>query len=160
MVELILMRHAAALPAAIGATDFERPLSAPGRSAAAHAARRLSTAGVNVERLIYSPARRTRETAAIVAGELSLEAPALQSVPELYGASPHAIRQAIERFHGEARTLMVIGHNPGITDFGRELAPGRSHDLLPTAAFWRLPFDAAGWHDLTRRGGSEVHVED
>ena len=151
MGELILMRHAAALPAAIGATDFERPLSGPGRAAAAQAGRRLGTAGVNVERLLYSPAQRTRATAAIVARELSLDTAALEAVPELYTASPQAIRQAIVRFHGDAQVLMVVGHNPGISELGRELASGLAHDHLPTAGFWRLPFDTDRWQLLTRR---------
>jgi phosphohistidine phosphatase len=151
MGELILMRHAAALSAAIGATDFERALSARGRAAAAQAARDLASAGVDVERLLYSPARRTRDTAAIVARGLSLDAAALESVPELYAASSQAIRESIERFHGDARILMVIGHNPGISEIGRELASGPSHDHLRTAEFWRLPFDAASWRLLMRR---------
>jgi phosphohistidine phosphatase len=156
VAELILMRHAAALPAAMGATDFERPLSAPGRAAAAQSARRLAASGVKVDRLLYSPARRTRDTAAIVAGELSLDAAALESVPELYTASSQSIRETIERFHGNAVIVMVIGHNPGISDFGRELANGLSHDHLPTAAYWRLPFDAGSWHLLTRRVNAEA----
>lgn len=155
MAELILMRHAAALPAAIGASDFERPLSAPGQAAATHAARRLAQAGVKVERLLYSPARRTRETATIVAGELALEAGALESVPELYSASPPTIRAAIQRLHGGAEVLMVVGHNPSISDFGRELARGRAHDHLPTAGYWRVPFDSAGWQLLTQRVGAQ-----
>jgi phosphohistidine phosphatase len=156
MAELILMRHATALAAAIGATDFERPLSAPGRSAAAHAARRLGTAGVKVERVLYSPAQRTRATAAIVAQELSLEMTVLEAVPELYSASPQTIRQAIVRCHGGAQVLMVVGHNPGISELGQELGTGLAHDHLPTAAFWRLPFDADSWQRLTRRVDAQV----
>lgn len=144
------MRHAAALHAAIGASDFERPLSARGRQTAAEAARELAAAGVKVERLLYSPARRTRDTAAIVARELSLEAAALDAVPELYAASVPSIRESIERLHGDARVLMLIGHNPGISDMGRKLASGLSHAHLQTAEFWRLPFDAARWRLLTR----------
>jgi len=151
VAELILMRHAAALPAAIGAADFERPLSALGRAAAAQAARELAAAGVQVERLLYSPARRTRDTAAIVARELSLDAAALQAVPELYSAGAQGIRESIERLRGEARVLMLIGHNPGISDMGRELASALAHAHLRTAEFWRLPFDAGRWPVLTRQ---------
>ncbi len=104
---------------------------------------------------MYSPARRTRETATIVAGELALEAGALESVPELYSASPPTIRAAIQRLHGGAEVLMVVGHNPSISDFGRELARGRAHDHLPTAGYWRVPFDSAGWQLLTQRVGAQ-----
>jgi phosphohistidine phosphatase SixA len=145
VAELILMRHAQALPAALGATDFERPLSAPGRAAAAQAARRLAAAGVRVERVLYSPARRTRETAMILARELELDSAALEPVPELYSASPPVIREVIGRHRGAAANVMVVGHNPGISDFGREL--GRSREQLATAAFWRLPLELGAGAD-------------
>jgi phosphohistidine phosphatase len=150
MGELILMRHAAALPGAIGATDFDRVLSAAGRAAAAQAARRLATGNLKVQRLLFSPAQRTRDTASIVARELSLDPAALQSVPELYAASPQSIRASIERYHANAVTLMVIGHNPGLSEFGHELDSGLGRNPLSTAAFWRLPFDAGAWQRLTR----------
>lgn len=154
MAELVLMRHAAALPAAMGATDFERPLSASGRAAAAQAGRRLAAAGLKVQRVLFSPAQRTRDTAAIVARELSLDPGALQSVPELYAASPLTIRASIERYHGNAITLMVVGHNPGLSELGHELDSAQSRNHLSTAAFWRLPFDAARWQLLTRPVGA------
>ncbi|HVN98482.1 MAG TPA: histidine phosphatase family protein, partial [Steroidobacteraceae bacterium] len=71
MHELILMRHAEALPAAIDAEDFARPLTEAGRAAAARAATALA-GGHAVDRLLYSPARRTTETALIVADVLEL----------------------------------------------------------------------------------------
>ena len=154
MPGLILMRHAAALPAAIGASDFERPLSAPGRKEAAQAARRLAAEGVRVDRILLSPARRTSETAQFVATELALDPDALAEVPALYAATPAAIRTAIAQGHGGADVLLVVGHNPGISEIGSELAGRQSHGHLPTAGFWRLSFDASGWQALIGRGGS------
>ena len=152
MPELILMRHAAALPAAIDASDFERPLSATGRAAAAHSARRLEAEGVKVERILFSPACRSRDTAAIVAKELALDVAVQQELPELYAATPRTIRAAIARYHANAMSLLVIGHNPGLSDFGRKLDGPLSLDHLPTAGFWRVRFDAKGWQKLTHSG--------
>ena len=148
------MRHAAALPAAIGASDFERPLSALGRKEAAQAARRLAAEGLRVDRILVSPARRTSETAQIVATELSLDPEALVEVPALYAATPDAIRTAIAQGHGGADVLLVVGHNPGISEIGGELAGHPSHGHLPTSGFWRLSFDAGAWQALIGRGGS------
>lgn len=134
------MRHAAALSA--GESDFDRPLSPSGRTSAAQAALRLTAAGVVVDRVLYSPARRTRETAEIVAREMRIETADLLAIPELYGATPRAYRHAIEQFRGEARVLMVIGHNPGISEFGEQLRGGKSLDQLQTAGFWRLSLGA------------------
>lgn len=109
-----------------------------------------------MERLLYSPAQRARETATIVARELSLATAMLESVPELYGATPQALRETIERLHGGVPILMVVGHNPGISDFGWELASDHSHDHLPTAGFWRLPLDTGRWQLLTHRAGNQA----
>ena len=149
MPELILMRHAEALPAAIDADDFARPLSDAGRAAAARAARKLA-GDAAIERVLFSPARRTSDTAAIVAGELPLERERLQQVPELYLATPATVRAAIARWHGDARTLLIVGHNPSLSEFGGELAGRLAHTHLPTAGFWRLRLDDDAWQALTR----------
>lgn len=142
MPELLLMRHAQAEPAAIDGEDFGRPLTAAGRTAAAQAARRiaalLAASGAKVECLLVSPARRTAETAAIVARELALAATTLQEVPELYLATPQAIRTAIERFRAGAQTILVIGHNPSLSEFGGELSRRYANGHLPTAGVWHV----------------------
>jgi phosphohistidine phosphatase len=152
--ELILMRHAAALPAAIDGSDFDRPLSARGRSSALQAARRLRAAGLNVERLLFSPARRTRETTTIAARELGLGDSALQPVPEMYAATPRTLHESLVKHHAGAQILLMIGHNPGISEFGGELAAAHAREQLPTAEFWCLPFDAQSWQRLLQRGGA------
>jgi phosphohistidine phosphatase SixA len=146
--ELILMRHAEALPAAIDADDFSRPLSDAGRAAAARAARKLA-AGAAIERLLYSPARRTSETATMVAAELALGPARLEAVPELYLATAVRIREVIAARHGGAGILLVVGHNPSLSELGGELDPRRKQGQLATAEFWRLPHTADAWRELT-----------
>jgi phosphohistidine phosphatase SixA len=148
MHELILMRHAEALPAAIDAEDFSRPLSDAGRVAAARAARKLAD-GPLIDRLLYSPALRTSDTAAIVAAALSLRPAQLEAVPELYLATPQRVRAVIAARHAGAHTLLVIGHNPSLSEFGGELDPRHKRGHLATAGFWRLPLAAAAWQELT-----------
>ncbi len=146
MHELVLMRHAAAVPAAIDGDDFGRPLSGSGRAEALQAAGRLASEAPAIERILYSPAQRTSATAQIVAAEFKLDADALVAVPELYAATPPAIRASIAREHGGARVLLVVGHNPGISEFGAALARQRGH--LHTAGYWRHSLDAHGWRRL------------
>lgn len=153
MTELILMRHAAAVQAAIGGGDYERELSGPGRVEAVQAARELPRVAPPIERILYSPAQRTSATARIVAAEQSLGPQAIVAVPSLYAATPATIRAAIAREHGGASVLLVVGHNPGISDFGGELSRQRGH--LPTAGYWRVRLDYEEWHALLRAGGAK-----
>jgi len=147
MHELILMRHAEALPAAIDAEDFARPLTEAGRAAAARAATALA-GGHAVDRLLYSPARRTTETALIVADVLELGPARMRAVPEMYLATPQRLRAAIAQWHDGARVLLLIGHNPSVSELGAQLAPAHRHAHLQTAGYWRLPLDAAAWRTL------------
>lgn len=145
MPELILMRHAKAEPAGIDAADFARALTPAGRAAAAQAAHGLAAAGIRIERLLYSPARRTSETAVIAARELALAATQMQEVPELYLATPAAIRAALQRHHAGATTILIVGHNPSLSEFGGELDAGLAGSQLHTAGLWRIPRDLQQW---------------
>ena len=62
MRELILLRHAHAEPAAAGQDDIDRPLSRQGLAEAEAAGKWLKDHGYLPDRIIASPARRTRET--------------------------------------------------------------------------------------------------
>jgi phosphohistidine phosphatase len=146
--ELVLMRHAEAAPATREADDFERPLTDAGRRSAARAAKLLAV-GAPIERVLFSPARRTSETAAIVADSLRFEKSALQAVPKLYLATAHRIGAALAKWQGSARVILVVGHNPGVSDLGGELSPSHAGTMLQTAAYWRLPLDDAQWLALT-----------
>jgi phosphohistidine phosphatase SixA len=148
--ELILMRHAQAAPAELGAEDFTRPLTGAGRRAAAQAGRTLAATGVQIERILLSPATRTRETAAIVARELKVGETLLQAVPELYAAPPAVIRTVIARHHGGARRVLVVGHNPGISDLAAQVSAHHKAKHLPTAGLCRLPLTDSQWRQLTQ----------
>ena len=150
MAQLILMRHAAAVPATIGASDFERALSGPGRVEAVQAARRLAREAGTIDRVLYSPAQRTGTTAQIVVAELALEPEAVVAAAPLYAASPDTIRAVIAAEHGGAQRLLVVGHNPGISDLASELSGQSTH--LPTAGFWRGTLGAGDWQALLRGG--------
>ena len=62
MRELILLRHAHAEPAVPGQADFDRPLSAEGLAEAEAVAAWMRDKALVPDRVLCSPARRTRET--------------------------------------------------------------------------------------------------
>ena len=150
------MRHAAALAAPVGASDFERPLSELGRLEAAQSAQRLAGTAT-IERILFSPARRTSETAQIVAGELSLgPAGAGGACPRCTSRPRRSLRAAVAHNHGGANVVLIVGHNPGISEFGCELAGLGFHAQLPTAGFWRRSLGAQAWQALIDEAGPEI----
>ena len=148
MHELVLLRHAEASPAVLDGDDFQRPLTASGREAARAAAARLAQQSWRADRLLYSPAVRTRETAVLIAEAQRLEGAQLIAVPELYLATPRVLREVLQIHHAQARQLMIVGHNPGLSEWGAGLAAQHTGAGLPTAGYWLLEFTDSLWQRL------------
>ena len=117
---LILMRHAKAVDRLEAEDDFQRGLTARGRTDSAGAADALSALGLRVDLALVSPSWRTRQTYDQLVPQIG--EPELDDPMALYHASTEmlerATRQALER----ARTILLVGHNPGIGGFAHKLA--------------------------------------
>jgi phosphohistidine phosphatase len=169
---LLLLRHAEAQPATNELTDFDRSLTAHGRAQARRVGQRLAAAGLRPDELLASPALRARDTGAIVAAQLGGIARIVHD-PELYLASASLLLSAVQRREDSVRTLLLVGHNPGLSVLVRELAasvaqairradndPLRHASPAPagTDAFeldlagpCRLVVEAASWRELGAR---------
>ena len=144
MRELILLRHAHAEPGAAGQADFDRPLSSQGLAEAEAAGRWLADQGLVPDRVLCSPARRTRETLVAALGELGCTD--VREEAAIYEASPGTLI-ALADTHRDARRLLLVGHNPGLEQLAALLHSGQSGDYrgMPTAAVavLTLPTEAA-----------------
>ncbi len=113
---LILMRHAeAAHPG--GYRDHDRPLTSHGARDAAAAGQWIRSQVSPVDAVLCSTATRTRQTL-----EATGIAAPVEFVDELYGGGIDDIVEVIGRTPADARTLLVIGHAPGIPATAYELA--------------------------------------
>ena len=116
---LILMRHAeAAHPG--GLRDHDRPLSTHGWRDAVAAGQWIRAQVSAVEAVLCSTAARTRQT--LQATGITAPVECVEFVDDLYGGGIDDIVEVISRAPGDARTLLVIGHAPGIPATAYELA--------------------------------------
>jgi phosphohistidine phosphatase len=115
MKVLYLLRHGIAVkPGTPGIPDDERPLTSKGESRMRQIARGLQRLDLKLDRIVTSPLPRARRTAEIVAEELGAE-DLLESSPLLKaGRDAPAIWNWL-RERTEDR-LMIVGHNPSLTD--------------------------------------------
>lgn len=141
MKDLVLLRHAKALPAAAGQDDRDRPLAARGRADAATMAGWLLGAGWRPDLVLCSAATRTRETLAIVGA--TLPCPHRMEEPRLYLASRGELRARIRAIEPGCGTAMIIGHNPGLEELVAALAAGAAS--THTDGDERFPTAAAAW---------------
>lgn len=127
MQELILLRHAEAVPIETAGDDQQRPLSARGEQEAQAAGLWLAAHGVRPERVLCSPTRRTDETTRLALAAID-SAPIPQMLGEIYDASPGELLALLDQ-HDDAGTVMLVGHNPGIERLVALLVEGRSDDF-------------------------------
>ena len=108
---LFLLRHAKAEPVEFGTPDFERPLIKRGRDAAKLMGRHMAKEGIVPDRILCSPSARTRETLDRVMKHLDAK-PETVFPDDLYNAPTGIYIEQIREHGGNAKRLMVVGHNP------------------------------------------------
>jgi phosphohistidine phosphatase len=159
MPRLLLLRHAKSSWGDAGVADIDRPLSPRGRRAAAALAKAIAAAGLLPDRVLCSPAQRTRETLAALMPHLPAKA-AVAITPELYEPTAGDYRSTIAEHGEDAEALMVIGHNPAIQATALILiGAGDAHmsnDVarkFPTGALAVIAFPSADWSRIAPHSG-------
>ncbi len=149
MKRLTLMRHADARFKDAGLTDLERPLSRRGSGAAEAMAQRLIALKLAPDLLLASPARRAQQTAQVLSRELSLTARRVLREDALYLASAADLLGIARRTGPRVAHLMVVAHNPGLSELVEQLLPEGEAQSLATAAFCSMEFGCGEWQELS-----------
>jgi len=159
--QLLILRHAKSSWDDSELADFDRPLAPRGLKTAPLMGRELARRGWLPDLALVSPALRTRDTWRLVAQELPKSVPA-QFAEELYEAAAGAILARVRQ--ARAKSLLVIGHNPGLQQFALRLAGAGSDEAVfkkieakfPTAALARFTLDE-DWADLAFGSAKLTH---
>jgi phosphohistidine phosphatase len=154
MPRLLLVRHAeAAQHASQG--DRERPLTAQGRADAARMGTHFRASGLIPDLALVSPAQRARDTLDAILRELPHEPVSWESEALLYDADVDMLLDLLARTDGEVKTLLIVGHNPGLGEFARFLLNGESaipqHFPAPSLAV--INFSCNDWSEACACGG-------
>jgi len=139
---LTLLRHAKSSWREPHATDHERSLNKRGRTDAPIMAERLRQRNLGITHVLCSDAQRTCETAEIVMPILGLDASQLILDSRIYEASVDDLLAVIKAQSG--RSLLLIGHNPGLELLCQLLAPGQV-PRMPTCAVASFSVAAEHW---------------
>jgi len=156
---LTLVRHAKSDWSLPGQNDWDRPLNKRGQRDAPEMARRLRSRRLKPDLILSSPAVRAVTTASVMARELRVPAARLVQDERLYLAGPADLLAVVRELGGEARHLMVFGHNPGMTEFANRLSAGDQIDNLPTCGVFTAEFDVQDWSGLDWGGGQEAEFD-
>ena len=160
MKTLTLLRHAKSGWDDPVARDFDRPLNARGRRAAAAMGRQMRSLGLAFDHVVASPAVRVTETIAEVeAGYGRTLAPEWDK--RAYLASVATLLDLVRETDEAHARLLLVGHNPGLEELVLELVPDAAGGLrdaveekYPTATLAELTFDVAAWRDCGPGGAT------
>jgi len=145
---LTLIRHAEA-GSAHGSRirDCDRPLTERGRKEARELGLRLAGMGFMPDRIWCSDAERAEVSARILSSELSLSGQSIELRPSLYLAHTTAISEMIAAADSEIHSLVVVGHNPGLSELVDWLCE-KNGFALATCGMARLELAIRDWGQL------------
>ena len=155
MKELILVRHAKSSWKDSSLDDRERPLNKRGEHDAPEMGARLALLEASPDLIVSSPAVRALETARLVARKLGYPRKDILVKERLYGAGAVELLEVIRDSDDSVGTLMLFGHNPGLTELANHLGP-RPIPNLPTCGLLHLSFEADTWSVVGYARGDEV----
>ncbi|GGG41545.1 phosphoglycerate mutase [Caldovatus sediminis] len=168
MRQLLLLRHAKSCWDDPRLPDHARPLNARGRRGAAAMARTMRELGLAPEVVLVSSARRTLQTLEALAP--LPDSPIVEPLDALYLATPQTLLATLRRVPETARSVLLIGHNPGLHELALALVgaagvaappPGaadavrRLTEAFPTGALAEFAI-ATPWRLLEPGGGRLV----
>lgn len=145
MKTLILLRHAKSSWNDQTQRDIDRPLNERGRHDAPIMADRLGARGTIPQRIICSPALRTVTTAEIFANRLHIPLELIHHERQIYLGGPAHLLNLLHQQENNIDCVLLVGHNPALTDFLNELCPHARIDNMPTCCVAELEFDSNEW---------------
>jgi phosphohistidine phosphatase len=145
MKTLLLLRHAKASRDEPETPDHDRPLKSRGKEDAKRIGRQLRDAKLVPTLIVSSTARRALKTAAKVARQLEYSR-AIELTDRLYLATPQDHRAVACALPDAEDCVMLVGHNPGMSQFLSELAHVQSE--LATSELAQIQMAIKRWSDL------------
>lgn len=159
MKTLILVRHAKSSWNDPVLRDFDRPLNERGKQDAPLMAKRLAARGIRPQRVLCSPALRTVSTAEIFANQLAIPTSLIQLEQQIYQSDHPQLLQLLSQQDDKVDVIMLVGHNPGLTDLFNSLNANASIDNVPTCCVAHLTFPADSWAELRPAGADLQHID-
>ena len=140
--------------------DFDRPLNDRGLKDAPHMGNRLKERGVHPDLMISSPAVRALTTCSVLASALGYPEEKIKTDKRLYHAAEGKLLTVIKECRNvrDPRVILVVGHNPGLTEFANRLLDD-SIDNIPTCGIVAGELNIESWDELAWGCGEREFFE-
>lgn len=158
MKKLFIVRHAKSSWDFPELDDYDRPLNKRGKKNAPEMGKRLAIKSVKPGAMVTSPAKRAASTARRIAEQLSYPVSDIRKEPMLYHGSVTNMIHVIRSAPDAVETLMIFGHNPGLTDLANRLSGSDIYNI-PTCGIAEIDFNVGSWQEIEQGSGSLVSFD-
>ena len=155
---LYLVRHAKSSWKDESISDAERPLNKRGERDAPFMAELLCLKGIQPDLLVSSPALRALSTAKIFAKSFEYLEGRIEIDDRAYLAETTEIWKIVRSFDDGSDSVMLFGHNPGLTEFVN-LFDNVYIDNVPTSAVICIAFSSENWEETSSDRAKVLWVE-
>jgi phosphohistidine phosphatase len=147
MKRLFLIRHAKSSWDNPNLPDIKRPLNDRGQRDAPRMAKRLKEKEITPDFMITSPAVRAMATAEALADILRYTQSKIKTDSDLYHADEDTLLRVVQNLSDKYDTVMLFGHNPGLTDFAERLTNVLIRNI-PTCGIVACSFLISSWREV------------
>ena len=158
MKTLYLMRHAKSSWDFIDLSDHDRPLNNRGRKDAPAMGRELAAREVSMDLIMSSSAVRALSTATLVAKELEYDVDKIAIEEDIYKSDKRELLEIIKSIPNQFDLVMLLGHNPTITDMANMVSPELIPDI-PTAGVVALRFACTTWREIAKENATFLFLD-
>jgi phosphohistidine phosphatase len=160
MKTLYIIRHAKSSWAVADQPDFERGLNERGKKDAPRMGKRLKEKNIHPDLIVSSSAKRAYSTAKKIAKVLNYPKEKIKKDPALYHAGEDTILSVIQELKDKHETVLLFGHNPGLTDFVNTLMNEEGNiENVPTCGVVAFKLQVDSWKDVSWGGGKMMFFD-
>ena len=156
MKKLIIVRHSKSSWKETSITDFNRPLNGRGKSDGLLMADYLKSKINKIDYLHSSRSVRTFETSNYFINQIQFGK--VEYDDSLYHSSAPSILNMIRNYSDNFSSVMIIAHNPGLTNLINDIT-NIYIDNLPTTGLAEIDFNCLRWNDISSKKSNLVEIK-
>ena len=152
--ELCILRHAEATTPSIYQPDTARTLTAAGVQMATELGQTWHEQGKRFDKIIASPALRTRLTARLVAKEIAYDAQNIATEPVLYEGTSTAVIAKLKTWPDAWQQVLLVTHLPVVQSLLIHLVGYTPVQSIAPASYTFIKLDVTTWQQIAEGSGT------
>ena len=153
---LHLIRHAKSSWDDSNLADIDRPLNKRGKRDCKLMGKPINDAGCDFSNIYCSPALRARLTIQGLTRDIKNQNSECHIDPDLYTFDFQDLFKWCQNLNNGQHSIVIVGHNPALTDLCHYLIDNSEIDNVPTCAYVQISLSCLNWKDISKGCGTLI----